>query len=90
MPHTIFDPRCLYAGWAAIAAAAPLRSAWLPELASWHGRQVDVLFRIIFWLTMTMLVVVDGLLVYFLVRYRQRPGRRGRPASRPFSWRACG
>jgi cytochrome c oxidase subunit 2 len=50
---------------------------WLPADYSAHGPAVDWLFAVIFWITMVIFVVVEVLLVYFAIKYRFRPGRKG-------------
>jgi heme/copper-type cytochrome/quinol oxidase subunit 2 len=49
---------------------------WLPPNYSVHGRETDALFYWFFWITFVILVIVQILLVVFLVKYRNRPGRR--------------
>jgi cytochrome c oxidase subunit II len=69
-------------GFAALAAVAfpSLASAlpfWLrlPENVSTYGGDIDSLFRLILWITGTIFVLVEVLLLYFLIRYRHREGR---------------
>ena len=47
----------------------------LPENVSTYGGQIDDLFRLILWITGTIFVLVEGLLLFFLFRYRHREGR---------------
>jgi cytochrome c oxidase subunit II len=49
---------------------------WLPEAASDYSGRVDGLYRAIFWLTLGMFVLTEGLLIAFCVIYRRRPGHR--------------
>jgi cytochrome c oxidase subunit II len=49
---------------------------WLPEAASDYSGSVDGLYRAIFWLTLGMFVLTEGLLIGFCVIYRRRPGHR--------------
>ena len=49
---------------------------WLPEGVSTVAPAIDRLFYIILWITGAVFVAVEGTLLVFLVRYRQRPGRR--------------
>ncbi len=49
---------------------------WLPENVSTFGVQIDNLFYLIFWITGITFVLVQGLLLIFIYRYRARPGRR--------------
>ncbi|MBI4355619.1 MAG: cytochrome c oxidase subunit II [Candidatus Omnitrophica bacterium] len=55
-------------------AAGPY-SYWLPESASTVAPAIDRLFYIILWITGVIFFAVEGLLLFFLVRYRARPGR---------------
>lgn len=50
---------------------------WLPSDYSVHGPNVDWLFTVIFWITMVIFVGVELLLVYFAIKYRFRPGKKG-------------
>ena len=72
---------------AAIALAASLAfgqedsivthdSWWLPPNRAVEGEKVDMLFNLIFTVTVVILVAVHVALVVFLIRYRQRDGRR--------------
>jgi len=49
---------------------------WLPEGISTVAPAIDRLFYTVLWITGVMFVLVEGTLLVFLVRYRQRPGRR--------------
>jgi len=49
---------------------------WLPENVSSYGGDVDALFRLIFWITTIVFVLVQTTLIAFLVLYRHRPGRK--------------
>lgn len=51
-------------------------SWWLPPAASTFAGPIDMLFIVILILTGIALVVVEVGLVIFLVKYRERPGRR--------------
>jgi cytochrome c oxidase subunit 2 len=44
--------------------------------ASTFGPAIDSLFMLVLVITAIAFVLVEGLLIYFLVRYRHRPGRR--------------
>ena len=48
---------------------------WMPEAISTYGEGVDDLFLLIFWITGIAFVVVEGLMLWFLFRYRNREGR---------------
>jgi cytochrome c oxidase subunit II len=74
--------RTVRIGLAALAAVTlpSLASAlpfWLrlPENVSTYGGQIDGLFHLILWITGTIFVVVELLLLFFLFRYRYREGR---------------
>lgn len=47
---------------------------WMPEAISTYGEGVDWLFWLIFWITGITFVIVEGLMLYFLIRYRHREG----------------
>ncbi len=51
---------------------------WLPKDASEHGHQVDSLFDVIFVVTGISFVLVQAVLVYLLVKYRYRKGRKAK------------
>jgi cytochrome c oxidase subunit II len=59
----------------ALASALPF---WmkLPENVSTYGGQIDGLFRLILWITGVIFVIVEALLIFFIIRYRHREGRR--------------
>lgn len=47
----------------------------LPESASTYGPKVDQIFWAILWITGFFFFLVQGGLLYFIVKYRARPGR---------------
>lgn len=49
---------------------------WLPEDISTYGHHIDHLFYLIYYITLTTFVLVEGLLLWFIVVYRHRPGKR--------------
>jgi len=65
---------------AAPALAADLRGGWgdwwLPPDRSVHGRGIDSLFNVTFWITMVTFVVVEIALIVFLIQYRHRPDKK--------------
>ena len=65
---------------AAIPGAGMALPFWLhlPEGVSSYSGQIDGLFRLILWITGTIFVVVEFLLLLFIFRYRHREGRRAR------------
>jgi cytochrome c oxidase subunit 2 len=63
---------------AAAGTAAAQDSPWgLPPGASEIAPKVDHLYNVIFWITGVTFVGVQGLLLYFCIKYRRRPG--GKP-----------
>ena len=63
-------------GVAAPAEAAEVPGKfWMPDAISTYGQGVDDLFWLIFWITGIAFVVVEGLMLWFLFRYRNREGR---------------
>lgn len=49
---------------------------WLPQNVSSFGTEIDWLIHVLYYLTATVFGLVASCLVYFLVRYRNRPGHR--------------
>ena len=49
---------------------------WLPENVSTYGTKIDSLFYLIFWITTIVFVLVQAALVWFIIKYRQKPGQR--------------
>jgi cytochrome c oxidase subunit 2 len=49
---------------------------WLIEGASTYTAGVDFMYKVIFWVVTAMFLITEGLLVYFCVVYRRRPGHR--------------
>ncbi len=49
---------------------------WLPKNASTYGADIDWLFYVVYYLTNITFFVVQGALLWFLIKYRARPGRR--------------
>jgi cytochrome c oxidase subunit 2 len=49
---------------------------WLPAQFSQHGDAMDSLFILIFAITSIVLVLVQGALVFFLIKYRHNPNRK--------------
>lgn len=48
----------------------------LPPCVTVHGEQIDFIFAIIFWLTLAVFVITQSVYVYYLVKYRSRPGHK--------------
>ena len=51
--------------------------SWLPENISTYGKDIDSIFYLIYYITGIALVGVLAVMLYFLVRYRAKPGGRG-------------
>jgi len=51
-------------------------SNWFPENVSTYGGDVDAMFYLICYITAVWFVLTEGLILYFLFRYRRRPGQR--------------
>ncbi|MBI3015120.1 MAG: cytochrome c oxidase subunit II [Candidatus Tectomicrobia bacterium] len=52
--------------------------SWLPENVSSYGGAVDSLFYLVYYITGAVFFLVMGLMIFFLVKYRHREGRRAR------------
>ncbi|MFZ9871188.1 MAG: cytochrome c oxidase subunit II [Candidatus Kapaibacteriota bacterium] len=51
--------------------------AWFPENISTFGQALDDLFAVIYWISVAIFFLTFGLMAWFMVRYRARPGHRG-------------
>jgi heme/copper-type cytochrome/quinol oxidase subunit 2 len=49
---------------------------WLPPNHSEHGVAIDIMFNWIFWITTIVMIAVEVVLVYFLIKYRDRGDAR--------------
>lgn len=49
---------------------------WAPEAATTGAKRVDTLLNFIFYLTATVFVLTQTVYIYYLVKYRRRPGRK--------------
>ena len=58
-------------------AAAGAWPTWmrLPEQVSTYAPRIDDMFHLIMWITGVIFVLVEGVLLFFLWKYRSRPGR---------------
>jgi cytochrome c oxidase subunit II len=61
-------------------AAAPTKkrytSWWLPDQNSTVAGPIDDLFYLILWITTAVFLIVFGALIWFMIRYRYREGRK--------------
>lgn len=55
---------------------AEIISGWFPENVSSFGGEIDALFRLILYVTGAWFILTEGLILFFLLRYRRREGRR--------------
>lgn len=71
---------CVAALFAAILpAAAEERTGnlfWAPPTVTVGGEKIDVLLNLIFWLTAAVFFLTQAVYIYFLIRYRRRPGHK--------------
>lgn len=51
-------------------------SKWFPDNVSTFGGDIDSLFYLIFYITAVWFFLTQGLILFFLIRYRRREGRR--------------
>ncbi len=49
---------------------------WAPPSVTVGGDKIDVLLNVIFWLTLTAFILTQAVYIFYLVRYRRRPGRK--------------
>lgn len=49
---------------------------WLPENISTYGDRIDFFFHVIYYITTTVFVLVAAAMVFFLIKYRYREGRK--------------
>ncbi len=56
-------------------------SLWLPSNGSNFAGDIDWLFNIILWITVFFTVLILGLMVYFVIRYRHTAGRMPEPST---------
>jgi len=49
---------------------------WLPDNFSTLGKEIDHLWQMIFWMVTIVFFLTEGALIYFVVRFRERPGQK--------------
>ena len=49
--------------------------SWLPEGVSTYAKDIDTIFYVIYYITGFVFLLVTVLLVWFLIKYRHKPGR---------------
>lgn len=52
------------------------QGVWMPEAASTYAASVDGLWDLIFWYSAFFWVLIFGLMIIFVIRYRKRPGHK--------------
>lgn len=69
----------LLLGVATPAALAETRTDnlyWAPENITVGGEKIDQILNFIFWLTLFVFVATQSVYIYYLVKYRRRPGHK--------------
>ena len=64
----------LFGGWVVLNGQAIIRSFWPPDPVTSQGKAVHDLYTIVFVIAAIIFFVVEGLIVWTVVRYRRRPG----------------
>ncbi|MES2307844.1 MAG: cytochrome c oxidase subunit II transmembrane domain-containing protein, partial [Verrucomicrobiota bacterium] len=49
---------------------------WLPSNYTEIGKDIDFLYYVIFWLTLVVFFITEFLLFYWVVKFRDKPGRK--------------
>lgn len=60
----------------AMAAGRPHSLYWAPPNVTVGGEKIDVILNFIFWLTLIVFILTQAVFIYYLVRYRARPGQK--------------
>jgi cytochrome c oxidase subunit 2 len=60
---------------------SPESSYWFPEQASSMAKNIDSLYMAIFWVSTVFFLVIVGVMCYFVIKYRRRPGVGPQPSS---------
>jgi cytochrome c oxidase subunit 2 len=66
----------LMAGMGSAFADAGHSLYWAPPNVTVGGRHVDFILNIIFWLTAVVFILTQAVFIYYLIRYRRRPGAK--------------
>jgi cytochrome c oxidase subunit 2 len=67
---------CVACGPVALAEVRDSNLYWAPEVATVGGKKVDTLLNFIFYLTAAVFVLTQSVYIYYLVKYRKRPGSK--------------
>ena len=62
------------AAWLVVNGAAIIQSFWPPEPVSSQGRAIFDLYTIVFIIAAIIFFVVEGLIIWTVIRYRRKPG----------------
>ncbi|ACY14956.1 cytochrome c oxidase, subunit II [Haliangium ochraceum DSM 14365] len=65
---------------AAMTIDPDLGTVWLPDAASVTSPAVDSMWDIVFWLSVFCFIAITGVVVYFVIKYRARPGHKAQPS----------
>ena len=55
------------------------KSFWFPEQASTFAKEIDSFYNFILWLCIVFFVLIVAGMIYFTVKFRDRPGYKGSP-----------
>jgi cytochrome c oxidase subunit II len=64
----------LFGAWIVINGQSIIRSFWPPDPASTQGEAIHNLYTIVFVIAAVIFFIVEGLIVWTVLRYRRRPG----------------
>jgi heme/copper-type cytochrome/quinol oxidase subunit 2 len=72
--------KALAAASASAAAASSIQgpSLFMPDVVTATGRSTDSLYMIIMWIVLIIFVATEGLLLYSLIVFRDRPGHKAK------------
>ena len=76
LPAVTLSLACVGGARAAASPLAAFSDWWLNPNYSEHGKSIDTIFYFVFWLTTIIMVAVEILLVWFLIKYRHRNNGR--------------
>lgn len=71
-----FLPLLVLGAAPAMADSAPHSLYWAPPNVTVGGEKIDGILNFIFWLTLIVFVATQVVFLYYLVRYRRRPGHK--------------
>ena len=61
---------------------AVFSSMFPPKAATAQGQEIRNLYDIVFWIAAAIFLLVEGLIVWSVIRYRRRPGDNELPAQK--------